>query len=373
MINFIELTNFKCFRKSQFQFGKLTVFCGSNGAGKSSIIQSLLFAQLGSRLAGSERNSVALNGLYGLELGTVADVLSHNAETDSISIKVAADDGDAEFIFDAAPGRHEDRFLTTTSKPSKRLESLDTRKTFNFQYLSADRHGPKDTQIRQSEPASSLTIGCKGEYVAEVVAAFERERIGPQRCNPKMQSENDLLLRQLELWMADWCPGILVKAGTYPDSNVAYIRIKRKVVNSDWMLPTNMGFGISYSLPIVAAGLLAADGGILIVDSPESHLHPSGQSAMGNFLAAIAASGVQVVVETHSDHILNGFRIAAMDRQNGIQPADIIFYHSLTDESNWLDFDRVSITQTGGLSNWPKGFFDQREIDLARLSKLKSM
>lgn len=60
-----------------------------------------------------------------------------------------------------------------------------------------------------------------------------------------------------------------------------------------------MGFGLSYALPIVVGGLVAAKDGLLIVENPEAHLHPQGQSNMGQFLAWLAGKGVQVIVETH--------------------------------------------------------------------------
>ena len=47
-----------------------------------------------------------------------------------------------------------------------------------------------------------------------------------------------------------------------------------------------------------------------MVENPEAHLHPSAQAAMGEFLAISAASGIQVILETHSDHVLNGIRRA---------------------------------------------------------------
>ena len=82
---------------------------------------------------------------------------------------------------------------------------------------------------------------------------------------------------------------------------------------ADRMRPTNMGFGVSYALPVITAGLLAPAGSLLVVENPEAHLHPAGQSRVGRFLAHLAASGVQVVAETHSDHVLNGVRLAAVE------------------------------------------------------------
>jgi predicted ATPase len=136
---------------------------------------------------------------------------------------------------------------------------------------------------------------------------------------------------------------------------------------SEWMLPTNTGFGVSYCLPVIVAGLIAPSDGLLIVDSPEAHLHPAAQSAIGGFLATVAASGVQVIVETHSDHVLNGIRRATS--------AEGILHHSLI---RVLFFDaspeprQLTISEYGAVSDWPVGFFDQLEADLGEITRSRA-
>jgi predicted ATPase len=105
---------------------------------------------------------------------------------------------------------------------------------------------------------------------------------------------------------------------------------------------------------------------LLIVDSPEAHLHPAAQSALGGFLAAVAASGVQVIVETHSDHLLNGIRKAVAVRRT-IDPAlvKIAFFGQDPEPA------RLSISERGSVSDWPAGFFDQLEADLGELTRLR--
>ena len=74
--------------------------------------------------------------------------------------------------------------------------------------------------------------------------------------------------------------------------------------------PIHTGFGLTQVLPLLVAALSARLEDLLLVENPEVHLHPSGQAAMGEFLAEVAAAGVQVLAETHSDHVLNGVRRA---------------------------------------------------------------
>jgi predicted ATPase len=115
--------------------------------------------------------------------------------------------------------------------------------------------------------------------------------------------------------------------------------------------PTNMGFGVSYALPIVLGALTAANGGLIIIENPEAHLHPAGQSQMGIFLARMASAGVQVIAETHSDHVLNGVRRAIGEGVLSSEDAIVHFFGE-------VDVDALAFTPTGGdvqLASWILG------------------
>ncbi|HEX6075635.1 MAG TPA: DUF3696 domain-containing protein [Micromonosporaceae bacterium] len=157
--------------------------------------------------------------------------------------------------------------------------------------------------------------------------------------------------------MAQWPPGI----------TASLIRFKDPRILSDEIRPTNMGFGVSYALPILLAGLLVPQGGLMIVENPEAHLHPTGQSRLGRFLGRVAGSGAQVIVETHSDHLLNGIRLACVD-ERVLDPSEVLFH--FFDEAT-TDPTTIRLTQRGGLTHWPKGFFDQLDEDLHRISRAK--
>jgi predicted ATPase len=130
-----------------------------------------------------------------------------------------------------------------------------------------------------------------------------------------------------------------------------------------------MGFGVSYTLPIVVAAMTATEGGLLIVENPEAHLHPAGQSEMGVFLARMAAAGLQIVVETHSDHIINGIRRAiGNERFLPAARAIVHFFADETSNSQPLDF-----TAAGGIALWPAGFFDQYRLDVQRITTARRL
>lgn len=377
MIKALRLKNFKCFKNSEFELRKLNILCGQNNVGKSSLIQSLLLMKIASEKIMGEK-VVKLNGPFDLELGQVMDVCYNNAEDEFIEFFLKTIDKN-EYIwkFPVDSSVADNPFLKIESEPSKYPTFFVSESSFYFTFLSAERFGPRNVQIIQSLPKQMMRIGTKGEFVAEVLNGCERDKVRNELLHPSTQYKkevNDKLGKQVELWMQDLISGVQIRSNTYQDTNIASIRVKKEGKNSEWHKPTNAGFGISYSLPIIVAGLLSPAGSLFIVDSPESHLHPSAQAKMIRFLATLAAGNIQVIIETHSDHILNGARLAAID-EHPINREDIIihnFYYEAEQESEEC-FKNIAldITQTGSLSSWPQGFLDQTERDLYNILKAR--
>lgn len=126
---------------------------------------------------------------------------------------------------------------------------------------------------------------------------------------------------------------------------------------------TNVGFGLSYSLPVILA-LLATPGTLCLIENPESHLHPRGQTRLAELATCASKAGVQVFVETHSDHFMDGVRICV--RNGLISPEDVAF-HYFDRDGNRAVVTSPQIDEDGRLSQWPEGFFDQHEENLVRL------
>ena len=135
------------------------------------------------------------------------------------------------------------------------------------------------------------------------------------------------------------------------------------------MLPTMTGFGISYILSIVTAGLWCSslNNVSLLIENPEAHLHPAAQSRMGRFLEYLADAGIQVIVETHSEHIIDGARVQAAWMK---QTDDIRIYFFSKEKEN-IHVETIDVDENGELSEWPKGFFDQKSQDLRDLFQIR--
>ena len=146
-----------------------------------------------------------------------------------------------------------------------------------------------------------------------------------------------------------------------PHANAVTLGI-RTSNETDFHRPVHTGFGLTQVLPIVVAALSINREGILLIENPEVHLHPAGQALMGQFLADVAQAGVQVILETHSDHILNGIRRAVKVGRLPAEQVSIHFFQSREDAgpqvvSPFLD-------RTGNIDPWPQGFFDQFDKDM---------
>jgi predicted ATPase len=357
------ISGFKGFqRRTSIPFNLLTVLAGANSVGKSTIIQSLLLLRSALKPStGSIPNiedRILLNGPFLLSLGNTRQVGS--TKNIGFLINFREQSKQLELTFDSLPN------LTYFNLRGIRgIEHNNFLMAKNFHYLNAERIGPRPFYENGLNILPS--VGFQGEHTISVLVNGYNFETNPDKNFHKVQlSETrspDILIEQVQYWMQFIIPGINISA-TNIDS------INRSVSTINGHTPANVGFGISYVLPIVVAGLLAEEGCIFIVENPEAHLHPFGQSRIGQFLAMVAASNVQVIVETHSEHVINGMRVAAIKDWLNHQNILINFLHKDSEESP-LMVNSIEVDEKGDLSDFPIGFFDQSAQDLISLTKIR--
>ncbi|KJC37146.1 hypothetical protein UP09_28290 [Bradyrhizobium sp. LTSP885] len=356
MIDSVKIEGFKRFKHQTFDLKRLAVLTGLNGSGKTSVIQAILLAR---EALLTKDDTISLNGPFGLQLGTFDDVLN-SASSEKFSIELREVDNHFGARF-SQPEKSAKEFYVQSAKfgtPSQNFAMAGRM----FQYLGAERIGPRLTSHLTAIPHEQLNIGPIGENAAQLIEALGAQQVIAERQFVQRDAIT-LLKAETEAWLSALTRPIQIDTETYPGTPIVTLKYRTEV---DWLRPTNMGFGVTYALPIVVAALTAEPGGILVIENPEAHLAPSGQTQVGIFLTKIAASGVQVILETHSDHVLNGIR-RAIGELGLLDFTDaIIHFFDFSTDGHTLTF-----TPTGGVSHWPPGFFDQFQIDVAALTRIR--
>lgn len=375
MINKILVNNFKCFQKSEIHFRKLTVLAGSNSVGKSSLLQALLLSRitiekliqyslLDDNQKINKKVQIPLNGKYLLALGNTKEVLTRDANTNIISIVLTDTQSDSEIVFPLkAEDTKSDYYNLELGEDWTQKGTFDNLKN-EFYYLNAERLGPRLTY--DVDQQDYIHVGWQGEYTIQVLAQNKENSIEEASHRNFNDTVDYKLINQVKSWMNYIIPGF------YIDEAELDGKLKKAYTTYSKSSPTNVGFGISYVLPIIVNGLLAKSNSLFIVENPEAHLHPKGQSNIGFFLGKLASSGIQVVIETHSEHVVNGTRRAALSK-NTLNTNDILinFFSGIDNDKNAI-IKQIEVKETGDLSSFPKDFFDQVQQDMADIFKLKT-
>lgn len=370
------IKNFKCLRDANIPLNQLTIFAGANGYGKSSAIQALLYLRRTIEHCAKwneniytyvEPNglNVQLNDAYCLSLGDSSQVLSQDSAENFIILGLYNDKKKFHVKYEVEDSK---LHLTPIEIINQRNEESQIF-IQEFYYLNAERFGPR---IKQEIKFYDFpNTGFQGEQTAQLLGdtSFNYSfKVDEKRKFPQIESAR--LEQQVNAWLNDLMPEVKVTASYDTATLSAQIRVNNFFTKNNAVIAPNIGFGISYVLPIIVTGLIAKQGSYMIVENPEAHLHPSAQSKIGRFLAMVANAGVRVIVETHSDHVINGMQLAAI--KNEINPEHIIInFFNQTENSQQPELESISINTKGELSSWPKGFFDQTQLDFAELFKLR--
>ena len=124
----------------------------------------------------------------------------------------------------------------------------------------------------------------------------------------------------------------------------------------------DVGFGVSQILPILVEGLRIGPGQTLILEQPEIHLHPKLQMELADFFVSMALSGKKVLIETHSDHIINRIvRRIIEDEEHDLRSLTNILFFEQGEENS---INPIEIDSDKGIINWPTGFFDQASEEI---------
>lgn len=361
----LSIEGYKCFKEeTTFELNNITLLTGANSAGKSSVIQSLLLLKKISKGSITESNpwiDLDLNDPnYALELGKYDDIKSRsdNNYEDFLSsdstedISFVLNDGKA--IIKPADNKNAE-YIVKVFSDEKSIESLKNDLDNGFVYMNAERMAPHYVYKNMD---NADFCDCHGTNTGNVIQKHENDN-----CNVKRafsNSDKNKWSIELDKWIDYIFPNVALRVVPSGEDNYQ-VRVLGNAA-------TNVGFGITYALPILVSGLTVPEGGMLLVENPEAHLHAKAQSNMGYFLARMAAAGVRVIIETHSEHIVNGIRRMIVEGKTDMLHDDmtIYFFQNKNGDKNIMEF---GMDEWGNLNEFPVDFFDQVRQDMFELTK----
>jgi len=329
MINKIELTGFKSFVSDEIDFNQLTILSGLNSSGKSSVIQAVRLLE-----KVQQTNKVYLPGH-----GSIAESRNPYLK-DNLVIKCTLTNNDY-FEFNE----------------TGRTEVSSNFKLPDIIHIAADRMGPESNI--EIDPTGHK-LGSRGENIFNVIEYYADYEI-PSVVKHE-RSQGDTFLFNLESWLNIISPNTEFKSYVERKSDSSYGTFNGHRAK-------NVGFGLSYALPVITAlllGTLNPAESLVILENPEAHLHPRGQTEIARFICLCAKAGLQILVETHSDHLFDGIRLFAKDAQDDFYTRVLAYWFELDNDRN-TDVSIVKFDQHGRIDNWPQGMFDQFSINASKL------
>lgn len=324
MINSLYIEGFKSFEKEDLDIRPLTVLTGLNSSGKSSVIHALRMLDKAAR----GESNVLLKGY-----GSWQDLRSAYAK--EVLLRETYGDGGGVAVSERAIMEGENK----KENPPAII------------YVSAGRLGPQLTLPMTYESE----LDSNGANVVEIIEAYANKTM--DECMRRKNSMGESFEYVLKDWLNLICPGV---------------KFEEKIQNSvqfmtfDGHSPLNVGFGLSYTLTVIVALLVASiTKATVLIENPEAHLHPKGQVDISELVAKTVKAGAQVIVETHSDHFFDGLRVYV--KNHPLMADNIIAYWMSLDERRLSKIEKIHILSNGRVDNWPHGMFDQFEINAEQL------
>ncbi len=349
MIEKLHIEAFKCFEKESLEFRNLTILTGTNASGKSSVIQSILQLALH---ANSDYSSPLLKYLD--FISDFDEVVNFNMDSDEYNLGI-----------DGFAGNLNSLFRRDTSRWSSR-EDIQEHISYskgNLVFLSADRIGPQDTYEKNINPLDRF--GICGEYAISFLEKARREKY--KVIDELVRADRVFLDSQVNYWLKS-----IVETEIKTEEIEGTNKIRASFKNGNaFVRPKNIGSGISYLTSILIVCLSAKKEQVIIIENPEIHLHPKAQAKLGEFFAFIASKGIQLIIETHNDHLINRLRYEVY--QGNLATDEIIIHYKEKD----IPFEQIEIGKNGkfidknGENSFPQGFYDATLKEIYQINRGK--
>ncbi|MGB5989397.1 MAG: AAA family ATPase [Marinifilaceae bacterium] len=321
----IKIKGFKSINDENIELRPLTILTGLNSTGKSTVLQSILLV---SKFC-SNMGSVLLRDIE----SSFIEIRNRYIKADTVSIELLTDSENIKCYISS-----ESDLVTGVNPDDVELEK-------RLYYLSANRIGA-EIFVKMDDTSK---VGINGEFL---FATFESEKSNQISLEAIESIQSYTLSSQLNYWLSHILDIKLeLKTQTRSGNNV---EVNFKSEMFDNISPFQLGTGVSYLTKILIMCLRSKPGDTLMIENPEIHLHPAAQSRLGEFFAFIMKSGVQLIIETHCEHLINRLQYEVF--KGKISKDDIIIMYR---EAIQSDFKKIEINKNGDFAtDFPEGFFD---------------
>lgn len=351
MLNRIIIHNLKSIDRLEINLSNLNLFVGANSSGKSTILQGLLFA------AQNTEDAVGLNGKL-VMLGDLEENCCAYITEKDISVEVFSEENHLyQRVYKDTDTNKLSLQTRQNSGKKQWWKNVFSIKNRNIQYLSCHRIGPM--RLYDKNMSMDDTIDSNGRYAISYLNTHGSDPMNEKICQGHLDYT---LLGQVNWWL-NYIVGTEIMTDEIPGTDS--IKASYRMNDIKMIRPTNIGAGISYLVSVLIMCLSAPENGMVVIENPEIHLHPTAQAKVCEFLYFIAQSGRQLFIETHSDHIFNGFRVGLANQSMNAEYVNI--QYTYLNDGYLTEAMKVEVGKYGNIRNQREGLFDQFDIDMNRM------
>lgn len=238
-------------------------------------------------------------------------------------------------------------------------------------YLGPLRAGPSALQ-QEGQAGRVATLGISGEYAIAVLSQRQNEIV---KCPVALSvTEEMTLLEAVNHWIN--ALGVASSLDIHQRGRMGLELEVKDLQDTGNRDLSAIGVGVSQLLPVIVLCLVAEPGELILIEQPELHLHPAPQQVLADFFIGVMQSGRQVVIETHSEYLIDRLRLRVAEDFSGSLTEQVDVYYASRRHGE-TEFEELNIDEYGNFHTWPEGFFDQAGNDSenilqAALRKLKS-
>ncbi|HCG9067057.1 TPA: AAA family ATPase [Vibrio parahaemolyticus] len=348
MLNNINIKGFKSLQEDFITLKPYTIITGLNSSGKSTVIQAALLAVKHSK----EANKYKMES-FTQYLEDYSSVRNKNVNAKEISISLSSSEVNCDIKITSEG-------LESVGDINLSFDMLGVHREPELFYLSANRQGQEELAL----VSSTSKVGSSGQYILGYFNTIKDIPLPEELCKFK---ESKTLRYQVSQWLS-YITETQTELTTEPQSS-SQVKVNFNDAKLGQVSPLNLGAGMSYATKVIILCLIAKKGDVVIIENPEIHLHPKAQSLLSSLFSYVSNNGIQIIVETHCEHLINKTRHLVYKKN--IESDDVIIHYKKDVDSSFislkLDNNGHYIDLEGKKRSFPSGFFDSTLNELIEI------